>query len=120
MGPAVICPKIPYASRREAQLASRNTAGGSKVYRCGVCGNWHLSRKSARQVKRTRKGLDAPGRWTTKPWTVTLSDETRRTVYAVSAEEAMNLMRSHLARMGYDAVPIDAFEWESVPRPVDP
>lgn len=50
----VTCLKIAYTSRADAKRAS-NRVAGSKVYACAHCGCFHLSSKSERAIKLTKK-----------------------------------------------------------------
>ena len=54
-----MCLKVPYASRREAEIAAARTSGGQRVYPCQFCGWWHLTHTSKRELKLARKGKRA-------------------------------------------------------------
>lgn len=49
--------------------------------------------------------------WITAAWTVQMSDQTERTVYAATAEAAMELMRRKLARDGSNVRVLEAWKW---------
>jgi hypothetical protein len=55
----MMCSKVPFATRREAQTAAkRSTRSGliKRAYYCADCGAWHLTSMSASVAKLVRKG----------------------------------------------------------------
>jgi hypothetical protein len=55
----MMCGKVPYSTRREAQTtAKRSTRSGliKRAYYCVDCGAWHLTSMSASTAKQIRKG----------------------------------------------------------------
>ncbi len=56
---ACVTGKIPFATAAEARLYCTGDRGDWRPYRCEICGQFHLTRKSKTQYRRARRAYNS-------------------------------------------------------------